>query len=173
MRTLTGIATLTVLLVGLVAVPTAQGKPRYGKIVVEKSISLKFPAPGIYQGIVKVGKTKIKKVATKGGRRGRATKKAKGQAAKRARRHCIKDMKGEKVTVTHLSKPPFRIGTDFEPSPIGGRPAASYTVTGEQPPTGEKVLAEQTFFLLPVVRTGSYRWSVYGVAAKDIKPYPY
>ena len=174
MRTLAATATLAVLLIGLLAAPTAQGKLplRWGLIEVEKTISLNFPAPGVYQGIVKAGKAKVERVATKSGRRGRANKMARRRAAKEAGRICTDKTQFRKVTVIHLSKPPFTIGIDSRPSRIAGARAAKYTVTGPQPPTGEKVLAKHFHgnFNWP---TGPYWWRVICPTAKVIKPYPY
>jgi len=174
MRTLAGTATLAVLLIGLLAAPTAQGKLpfKWGLIEVEKTISLNFPEPGVYQGIVKAGKAKIEKVATKSGRRGKADRKVRRRAAKEAGRSCADKTKFRKVTVIHLSKPPFTIGIDSRPSRIAGAPAAKYTVTGPQPPTGEKVLAKHSRGNFNW-RTGPYWWRVICPTAKVIKPYPY
>jgi hypothetical protein len=165
------VATAAAVAVGLVAASVAPGEAfarQDGIIVVQQTLTLNFPAPGLYKGEVDLKKPKLKRNAKRGRRH--APKADRSFAKFAARKFCRNNIWDTPVRVLHLSKPPFPIGADT-PTVL-----QSYSVAGAQPPTGELVKA---FQLGASKRSwvgkspNRYRWRIRCKGAQVTKPYPF
>jgi hypothetical protein len=167
-RAAAGAATLAVVLSGLMAAPgVASRHSKIGILEVGKTITLNFPKPGVYYGIVKLGKKKkVVRAPIRDGKKPPRKTLRRGAAA--AAREC--DIKA-KVAVVHLSKPPFKIGGGWA-SRIPGARAFQYTVMGAEPPTGDKVLASSGTFASRNTWEG-FSWKSICRGDKVIRPYPF
>lgn len=162
-----GLLAAAVALVAASAVPSA-ASARAGRIVVQKTITLEFPAPGEYVGAVYGTRTRFKRNATSG--KHHAARQDRGKALAAAMGFCADEsIAKQRVKVLHLSTPPFTIGVD-KPAEDG-----SYEVVGAQPPKGDPVKAFQ-LGLSKRISAGfhrQYRWRVDCKGAQITKPYPY
>ena len=165
-RTLVGASAAILLVLGAAAAPSEAA--RAGKIVVSKSITLSFPKPGTYVGVVKTGKPKIKVVP----------RTFKGKPGKAEQRKAVR-MAGRKMPESGLDDqgqrdPPlqaaFTIGED-KPRPIP-RSGAQYAVSGNEPPTGDKVQALQNA-ARRFLSSKKFFWVIVCRRATVIRPYPF